>query len=118
MSEPARNTSVSRRQALRAAAAACAFPVIIPASSLGRGGAVAPSERVTLGVVGTGNQGFNDLRSFFQDDRVQVVAVCDVNRESRGYWDDGLGGREPALRLVDEAYANRKRSGESKGCDA
>jgi len=94
------------------------FPTIIPASALGRSGAVAPSNRVTVAVIGTGNQGFNDLDSFLHDERVQVVAVCDVNRESAGYWDGKVGGREPARRLVESYYAKHKPSGTYRGCHA
>jgi predicted dehydrogenase len=115
-----RRTKTSRRAFLKSSAVAAAvvgFPTIIPASALGRG-RTAPSNRVTLAMIGTGNQGFNDLRSFLPDDRVQVVAVCDVNRESPGYWDGKVGGREPAKRLVEEHYAAAKASGEYKGCDA
>jgi hypothetical protein len=67
-----------------ASAAGVAFPTIIPASALGRSGRPAPSNRITLAVIGTGNQGFNDIKSFLLDDRVQLVAVCDANRESAG----------------------------------
>lgn len=114
------NTSRRRflRQTARAAAAGIAFPTIVPGSALGLGGKVAPSERVTLGVIGTGNQGFNDIRSFLGDDRVQIVAVCDVNRESPGYWEGKVGGREPARRLVEEHYGKGRASGEYRGCDA
>jgi predicted dehydrogenase len=115
-----RRNKISRRAFLKSSAVAAAvvgFPMIIPASALGRG-RTAPSNRVTLAMIGTGNQGFNDLRSFLPDDRVQVIAVCDVNRESPGYWDGKVGGREPAKRLVEEHYAAAKASGEYKGCDA
>ncbi len=110
----------SRRQFLKTTAvtaAAFGFPTIIPASALGRG-QVAPSNRVNVAMIGTGNQGFNDLRSFLPDERVQLVAVCDVNRGSLGYWDGKLGGREPAKQLVEEHYAAAKASGSYKGCDA
>ncbi len=100
-----------------AAAAAIAFPQVIPATALGKNGAVAPSSRITLGVIGTGNQGTNDIRSFLRDERVQIVAVCDVNRESAGYWNGGVAGREPARRLVEEHYASKRPSGTYKGCD-
>src|SRR5882724_13527299 len=100
------------RETARAAAAAVAFPAIVPASALGRGGALAPSERITLAVIGTGNQGFNDIRSFLRDKRVQIVAVCDVNRESAGYWEGKVGGRDPARRLVEEEYAKDRPSGQ------
>ncbi|QDV35758.1 Gfo/Idh/MocA family protein [Tautonia plasticadhaerens] len=112
--------SPSRRGFLRsigrAAAAGVAVPMVVPASALGRGGFTAPSERITLAMIGTGNQGFNDLRSFLRDDRVQVVAVCDVNREGPGYWDGKVGGREPAKRLVEEHYGRRAGSGSYAGC--
>jgi len=111
----------SRRTFLKATAASAAvigFPTIIPASAIGRDGKPSPSNRITLGVIGTGNQGFNDIRSFLPDDRVQIVAVCDVNKESLGYWDGKLGGREPAKRLVEEHYAKNKPSGTYSGCQA
>jgi len=118
------NTSrrLSRRRFLRTAAGlglgATAASYVLPASALGGEEAVAPSNRITMGIIGTGNQGFNDTRAFLSDERVQIVAVCDVNRESAGYWDGAVGGREPGRRLVDQHYAARRRSGQYKGCDA
>ena len=119
---------MNRRRFLTAAAtaggAALASPVfgsapaIVPASALGRGGRPAPSDRITLAVIGTGNQGTNDLIQFLKDERVQVVAVCDVNRESAGYWDGRVAGREPARRITDWYYAAEQRSGSYTGCDA
>ena len=112
----------SRRDFLRTTfpgmAAGLAFPTIVPASALGLGTRVAPSNRVTVAVIGTGNQGFNDIKSFLNDERVQLVAVCDVNRESTGYWDCKVGGRDPAKRLVEQHYATHKPSGTYRGCDA
>lgn len=115
------NTSrTTRRQFLRTSATvgALGVPTIIPASALGREDKPAPSKRITVGVIGTGNMGLGDLRGFLADDRVQVVAVCDVNKESGGYWAGGVAGREPAKRLVEEKYAADKKSGAYKGCDA
>ncbi|MFI5461750.1 MAG: Gfo/Idh/MocA family oxidoreductase, partial [Isosphaerales bacterium] len=112
----------SRRDFLRgvacASAAGFAFPTIVPGRALGLSGTVAPSNRITLAVIGTGNQGFNDINSFLRDDRVQLVAVCDVNRESPGYWEGKVGGREPARRLVEASYAKGRRAGTYRGCDA
>jgi predicted dehydrogenase len=99
------------------AVAGFAFPTIIPGSALGLGGRAAPSNRVTLGIIGTGNQGFNDINSFLRDERVQIVAVCDVNREGPGYWQGKVGGREPARRLVEEHYAKARPGGSYRGCD-
>ncbi len=116
---PARS---SRREFLRetvaATAAGFAFPTLIPAAALGRSGKVAPSNRITLGVIGTGNQGFNDINSFLRDERVQIVAVCDVNRESPGYWEGKVGGREPARKLVEGHYAKARPGGTYRGCSA
>jgi predicted dehydrogenase len=119
---PSRPRIPSRRTFLRrtaqATAAGFAFPTVIPGSALGLGGRIAPSNRVALGIIGTGNQGFNDIRSFLKDGRVQIVAVCDVNREGAGYWEGKVGGREPARRLVEEHYAKDTPSGSYRGCDA
>ena len=59
------------------------------------------SNRITMGVIGTGNQGTGDMKNFLADERVQVVAVCDLNKESPGYWDGAIAGREPARGLVE-----------------
>ena len=104
------------RQAAKAGATGVALPYIVPSPALGRAGNIAPSNRITMGCIGTGNQGFNDIRAFLRDDRVQIVAVCDVNRHSNGYWDNRTGGREPAKRMVTEHYALRSPPGSYKGC--
>ena len=93
-------------------------PAIIPASALGLNGAVSPGNRISLAIIGTGNQGFNDLKAYLRDERVQVTAVCDVNRESPGYWDGGIAGREPARNWVEWHYAREQRSGIYKGVTA
>ena len=79
------------------------FPAIVPASVLGQAG---PSAQLTIGFVGTGNNGTNWMRRFLRDSRVRVLAVCDVNREGGGYWDGTIRGREPARRLVNEYYGD------------
>jgi predicted dehydrogenase len=115
------NTSTRRAflgQTAGASVAGLAFPTIIPGSALGLAGRPAPSNRIAVAVIGTGNQGFNDIKSFLRDDRVQLVAVCDANRESAGYWDGKVGGREPARRLVDEYYAKKGSAETHRSCDA
>jgi predicted dehydrogenase len=103
---------------IRIAAAGFAFPTLIPGSALGLARNVSASNRITVAMIGTGNQGFNDINSFLGDERVQIVAVCDVNRESLGYWEGKIGGREPARRLVEERYGKHRPSGTYRGCDA
>ena len=75
------NTS-TRRQFLKttaAASAALGLPAIVPASALGKDGAVAPSNRIVMGCIGTGGKGRNNLGAFMRNSDVQVVAVCDVH---------------------------------------
>ncbi|MFV2069186.1 MAG: Gfo/Idh/MocA family protein [Pirellulales bacterium] len=56
-------------------------PVIVRSSSLGLAGTVAPSERISLGLIGCGNHGAGwNLNQIFRCSDVQVVALCDVDR--------------------------------------
>lgn len=110
----------SRREFGRRSAAALAvvaFPNIIPASVLGAEGRPGANSRINIASIGVGNQGTNDLRSMIPDGRVQFVAVCDTNRESAGYWDGAVAGRDPAKRIVEAHYAKATPSGAYKGCD-
>lgn len=80
------NARLHRRGFLKstfsAAGAAALAPTIIPASALGLGGTVPPSERVTVGGIGIGNRGSYDLGCFLEQKDVQFTAVCDI-KESR-----------------------------------
>jgi predicted dehydrogenase len=108
----------SRRDFLKTgstALGAIALPTLIPASAFRAQAQPTPGNRITLGVIGSGNQGLNDIRSFLRDDRVQIVAICDVNRKSPGYWNGGIAGREPGKALVEEHYAQRTSSGNFRG---
>jgi predicted dehydrogenase len=73
--------SITRRYFLKTAAAAGAAGAwpCIPAWAQGKAGLVAPSKRVTLGVIGLGIQGTGDMKVFLGQPEVQVVAVCDVH---------------------------------------
>lgn len=108
---------ISRRQLLKRTAAAGAVfsvPSIVPSAVFGKG---APSNRITMGFIGVGNQGIGDMKGFLGDERVQVVAVCDPNRESAQYWAGNPGGREPARRIVNDHYAKQKQVGNYDGCE-
>ena len=102
---------VSRRDFLAESAAvagAFAAPAIIPASALGADGNVAPSERITVGLIGRGIMGRGHLRRLTGDKSVEFLALAEVDRSRR---DDGMAE-------VAEAYAARIESGEYKGCTA
>lgn len=70
----------------------------------------APSNRVNVGFIGTGNQGMGLLKRFLAADLGNVLAVCDVNQGSTGYKEpEHFYGREPAKAMVDDA-AKKKSS--------
>jgi len=105
------STSITRRRFLETAVAStAAASCVVPSSALGKSGAVAPSERITLGFIGLGQRGYGGvggdahgqlLRAFTADPRAQTLAVCDVN----------AGHRQRAKSLVDNHYG-------STGCAA
>lgn len=111
-------TGVSRRNFLKttAAATAIAAPYYVSASVFG---AKAPSNRINVGCIGVGNQGFPNMQRFLEQPDCQVVAVCDVNRGSHGYKDpDDFYGRDPAKQEVERYYAKQKSTHRYAGCEA
>lgn len=102
-------TNLNRRSFIKlsglAAGSAIVVPTIIPACVRGKGGRVAPSDRINLAFIGSGNQAMNDIRDFITDKRVQITAICDVNKQSTGYWDGKVGGREIGINLVNQFYS-------------
>src|SRR5882762_9636950 len=76
-----KKTSITRRRFLGAAAGAVAVPFVVPSSILGLRGAVPPSEKLVMGVIGVGGMGTHNLKAFMGKKETQVVAVCDVDKE-------------------------------------
>jgi predicted dehydrogenase len=62
--------------------AAGAAPSFVPSHLLGAVGQTPPSDKLTVGVLGVGAQGQNDMRNFLAQDDVRVTALCDVNRRN------------------------------------
>ncbi len=81
------------------------MPMIAPASVFGAGDAVAPSERITVGMIGVGNQGIAHTRVLSGIPQAQILAVCDPVREHR----------QAAKQLVDNWERDPGGAG-SKGC--
>ena len=88
-------SKLNRLQLLKSTAkitfASIGFPYFIPFSAFGKS-EVSPSERITLGFIGTGKQCRGILRDFLGIGDFQTVAVCDVDSRKRAY----------ACQLVDE----------------
>jgi predicted dehydrogenase len=84
----------TRRKFLQVSLATAAVPYIVPASVLGGTRAVAPSEKITLGVIGIGPRCTYDLQAMLQLPDVQCVAIADVQ----------AGRRDAGKALVDKHY--------------
>lgn len=77
-------------------AGAMSAPWVIPGSALGRDDAAAPSERITLGVIGIGPRCRYVLPGMLGQGDVQCVAIADVQASRR----------DAGKQLVDEHYDN------------
>lgn len=78
------------------AAVTAAVPYFVSAKAYGAGDSVAPSEKITLGVVGIGPRCTYDLKSMLQLKDVQCVSIADVQQSRR------VAGKK----LVDDHYGN------------
>ena len=132
---------INRRSFMNSAVATGVF-TIVPRHVLGGTGYVAPSEKITLAHIGMGTQGFRELGDLLADPQIQIVAVCDPNKDSNDYvewgknsirnrirsylgkpaWrenDGGCpGGREVGREVVDTYYANQRSAENFKACSA
>jgi predicted dehydrogenase len=89
-------TKSTRRDFLKTTALALGMPTIIPASALGKDGAVAPSNRIVVGGIGIGPRGREDLNAFLKQPDVQFVAIADVQADRR----------ETVRRMANKQYGN------------
>jgi hypothetical protein len=105
MVEPRRLTrsspspGLTRRGFLKTAVQAGAVlvaPAVIPASAVGRDGAVPPSERIVMGGIGLRSRGMGDLGWLLPEKDVQFVAICDAQKSAR----------EKVKQVVDTRYGN------------
>ncbi|MCX5675370.1 MAG: Gfo/Idh/MocA family oxidoreductase [Planctomycetota bacterium] len=92
-------TSLTRRGFLKTAAQAGAIlmaPAIIPASVLGKEGAVPPSERILMGGIGLRGRGMGDLGWLLPEQDIRFLAICDAQKAPR----------EKVKQTVDARYGN------------
>src|SRR4051812_5516294 len=97
MMSPPRNES--RRDFLlgtAAAAVAASFPTVVPSHVLGREGATAPGEKITLGVIGIGPRCTYDLKAMLEYPDIRCVAIAEVQAKRR----------DAGKTLVDEHYGD------------
>jgi predicted dehydrogenase len=97
----------SRREFMKTAASAVAATTILPRHVLGGPRFVAPSDKVNVAIIGVGGQGRTNLRSLFQEEACQVIAIADPCEE----WDlspfyyGGKAGRGPVKDEIEKTYA-------------
>ena len=92
---------VGRRQAMQTMAALTA-PMFVSAKALGLGGHVAASERLTVAMIGCGKMAKDyHLPELLNQKDVQLVAVCDVDRDRRQH----------AAKMVNAKYEADSRQG-------
>jgi hypothetical protein len=140
---PTQNSQMTRRKFVELTAATAAAFTIVPRHVLGGKNYVAPSDKITLGYIGVGTQGIRELLPLLAQSQIQVVAVCDPNKEAIGYRDWGItylrdairkavnnpnwtpggenvipGGRDNGKSIVDEYYANIQPELRYKDCRA
>jgi predicted dehydrogenase len=90
------SSSLTRRRFLALTGASILGPSIISPRALGRAEVPAPSKRITLGIVGGGNQGTSNMRDFLRLKDCQVVAACDVDKKHL----------QNAVNIVNKQYQN------------
>lgn len=98
----------TRRVFIGNTVAALSAPMIVRSSALGADGAAAPSNRINLAIIGTGNMGKRHMPCILFDRSVQVLAVCDVDAARL------KEGRE----IVEANYAQSLPKGTYSGCAA
>ena len=135
-----RSRGLSRRQFMQAGGAAISTIAIVPRHVLGGTGYVAPSEKITLACIGFGTQAIREIGGILASPHIQVVAVCDVEKDGVNYlewgkgdlrnevrellqnpaWREGIdyppGGRDVGKEIVETYYATQRGQEQFKGC--
>ena len=96
---PFKNNSISRRKFVGMATGSAIGFTILPRHVLGGKGFIAPSDKITVGYIGTGTQGIRELLPMLTVPEIQVIAVCDPNKEARGYKDWSKEGLKIEIRM-------------------
>ncbi len=132
---------INRRTFLETAAASAAAFTIVPRHVLGGPGYVAPSDKITLAHIGFGTQSIREVGALLESPDIQIVAVCDPEKDGLNYvewgkgqvrevvrrmlenksWREGAdhvpGGRDVGKEVVETYYAKKRASDNYKGCN-
>ena len=137
------STSINRRKFIGGMASAALSFTIVPRNVLGGVGFVPPSDKIALAYIGVGTQGLREMLPLLKAPQVQIIAVCDPNKEATGYRDWGKdslknevrkviqnpdwnpggnnlipGGRDNAKEIIDTYYASSRGSEKFKSAAA
>lgn len=131
---------LTRRQFMVTGGAAAGAFAIVPRHVLGGPGFVAPSDKITLACIGFGTQAIREIGAILARPEVQVVAMCDVEKDGVNYlewgkndirntirgliqnptWREGFnhvpGGRDVGKEIVETYYAKQRGKEQFKGC--
>jgi predicted dehydrogenase len=96
----------SRREFIKAGAAAAAVFTIVPRHVLGGPGFVPPSDKVNIALVGAGGQGRTNTRILFAEKDAQVIAVADPAESFslEKFYFKGMAGRGPVKAEIEKHY--------------
>jgi predicted dehydrogenase len=106
--EDAPAQAISRRRFLASASLATFAPLVLASCTARPRRIVGPSDRITLGFIGTGKQAHALMGACLPRGDVQVLAVCDVDTTRRTH----------AQSVVNAHYAAETSSGSYRGCAA
>jgi predicted dehydrogenase len=130
---------MKRRQFINTASTLAAI-TIVPRHVLGGPKMIPPSDKINIGYIGTGTQGIRNLMQALPKPEIQIISVCDVNRDSYDYiewsknelrnkirkfleqpqWGAGISGcragREVGREIVETFYGKNKPSNKYSGC--
>jgi hypothetical protein len=134
-------SNINRRKFVEMTGTAALAFTIVPRHVLGGKNYIAPSDKVTLAYIGTGTEGIREMLPMLATPGIQIVAVCDPNKEAVGYKDWGTdylkndirkaikkpdwnpggdniipGGRENGKSIVDTYYSNIRSGDKFNGC--
>lgn len=89
---------INRRKFIGGISTSALALTIVPRQVLGGNGYVAPSDKITLAYIGAGTQGLRELLPLLSIPDLQIIAVCDPQKEATGYLDWGKNGLRDDIR--------------------